>query len=947
MKSKLFQITIFSLWAYFNLPIVYAQLPLGSHCNDLGGDPSSIIPGNQFTAFNTAQHYAALIKQAQNTTFDTAVPVGAGETSAQSQVYYIAPNGGSGAGTKTDPWNLAWANKSLKAGNTGLLLSGTYEGIIEPKNSGTEGNPISIKAAPGAEVHVKALNVQPAIKLYKDYILIEGFTLSRKDYLELPDKFVRASNIEVRSDHITIRNMKIVNNGDYICQNRRAYETGVAAGGSYGLYENNYIHRMKQGIAIETDKRGSKFNVIRGNTISDPFYDGIRIGYGKGKPLGHLIEKNVIFGGLVSDGITFDSGARDGDPEDHKGINSVIVRNNAIFTHAENNIDLKGTTNIVIEGNYLWGALGDNDGSNAIKIDRANPTSLRNTDNTGGYSITKGGSTSSSRVIIRNNVLIDSNQGTIALGGYKVYNNTILNNRRNSFQGPNLPTASLDSRKPGHAGILGNGTGPNAALLNNVIGDHGYEVVIRSNGSARIDGNVYYNTFQSPLFSVLTTKHDWTSLSFEQWQTWLKTKSNYTGDEIHSQLANGGPENLFVNVPDQPTGDPALMDFTLASSSPAIDKGVFLTETVGSGSGKTMVVKDAGVFMDGFGITAGDIIQLGGQTQTAKIVEINGNKLTLNQELIWSSGVGLSLEYKGSRPDAGAVEFVANNNDDGNGGGSIENNTDEDGDGILNADDAFPTDPNESVDTDNDGVGNNTDTDDDGDGFTDAVEIAAGTDPLDSGSRPNSSTPSSLIAHYSFDNIAGVTVSDQSGNGNDAIRSGTKVVPGKIGNGLQFDGKSDYVVSRAFDVVGSEITLSAWIKANGFGIHDARIISKATGTEEQDHYWMLSTMENNGSKLRFRLKTNGQTSTLIGTQNIPVGKWVHAMASYDGSHMRLYLDGKDNGSVSKMGNISINPAVGIRVGDNPKTSARNFDGLIDDVRVYNQALSVDEISDIR
>ena len=70
------------------------------------------------------------------------------------------------------------------------------------------------------------------------------------------------------------------------------------------------------------------------------------------------------------------------------------------------------------------------------------------------------------------------------------------------------------------------------------------------------------------------------------------------------------------------------------------------------------------------------------------------------------------------------------------------------------------------------------------------------------------------------------------------------------------------------------------------------------------------------------------------------------MASYDGSSMRLYLDGKESGSMNKAGDISPNPAAAIRVGDNPKTSARNFDGVIDDVRVYNRAFSAVEIQQL-
>ncbi|MDQ7047690.1 MAG: hypothetical protein Q9M39_08785, partial [Sulfurovum sp.] len=70
-----------------------------------------------------------------------------------------------------------------------------------------------------------------------------------------------------------------------------------------------------------------------------------------------------------------------------------------------------------------------------------------------------------------------------------------------------------------------------------------------------------------------------------------------------------------------------------------------------------------------------------------------------------------------------------------------------DGDGIPNANDAFPRDAEESIDTDNDGIGNNADTDDDNDGYSDAQEIAAGSDPLDPNSVPSQNqTPTAVIA---------------------------------------------------------------------------------------------------------------------------------------------------------------------------------------------------------
>jgi RHS repeat-associated protein len=72
-------------------------------------------------------------------------------------------------------------------------------------------------------------------------------------------------------------------------------------------------------------------------------------------------------------------------------------------------------------------------------------------------------------------------------------------------------------------------------------------------------------------------------------------------------------------------------------------------------------------------------------------------------------------------------------------GDLIPDETDEDidGDGTPNDGDAFPADPTEILDTDGDGTGDNADDDDDGDGYTDAVEAAAGTDPLDPAVHPS------------------------------------------------------------------------------------------------------------------------------------------------------------------------------------------------------------------
>jgi hypothetical protein len=102
-------------------------------------------------------------------------------------------------------------------------------------------------------------------------------------------------------------------------------------------------------------------------------------------------------------------------------------------------------------------------------------------------------------------------------------------------------------------------------------------------------------------------------------------------------------------------------DFHLNSSSQMIDNGTFLTNTSSNGSGTILPIFDVNYFFDGFGVQEelGDIIQLEGQTTTARIVSINysGNSLTLNQSLTWQNNTGVFLAYKGDSPDMGAFEY--------------------------------------------------------------------------------------------------------------------------------------------------------------------------------------------------------------------------------------------------------------------------------------------------
>lgn len=203
-----------------------------------------------------------------------------------------------------------------------------------------------------------------------------------------------------------------------------------------------------------------------------------------------------------------------------------------------------------------------------------------------------------------------------------------------------------------------------------------------------------------------------------------------------------------------------------------------------------------------------------------------------------------------------------------------------------------------------------------------------------------------LVGHWKFDEGSGISAADSSGNGNSGtVTNGPTWTTGKINSALSFDGTDDYVTLGTMDVPGSAVTIAMWVKADSFSSTiDTRFISKANSTAESGHWWMLGQTNSGGDKLRFRLKAGGSTATLIASSGtLPLNAWFHAVATYDGSTMRLYKDGVEVGSLAKSGALNTDSTIPVNIGRNPDGS-NYMDGATDDVRIYNRTLSVSEIS---
>ncbi|MFW9874818.1 MAG: DUF2341 domain-containing protein, partial [Candidatus Thorarchaeota archaeon] len=182
---------------------------------------------------------------------------------------------------------------------------------------------------------------------------------------------------------------------------------------------------------------------------------------------------------------------------------------------------------------------------------------------------------------------------------------------------------------------------------------------------------------------------------------------------------------------------------------------------------------------------------------------------------------------------------------------------------------------------------------------------------------------------------------DSTFNNRDGTNTGSVDVEGKIGDGQDFErnDNTDNINIGTWSVSGSKITIQAWVKFESFSRGDARILSKNSGTSDNNEYhvWMIGTWDYNPpARLRGRIKTgisdSSGTSTFIAPSgNLSINTWYLTTIKYDGSNIHLVLNGNPVATLSKSGSLRINNWP-ITIGNSP-TLARPIDAVIDEVRI--------------
>jgi hypothetical protein len=179
---------------------------------------------------------------------------------------------------------------------------------------------------------------------------------------------------------------------------------------------------------------------------------------------------------------------------------------------------------------------------------------------------------------------------------------------------------------------------------------------------------------------------------------------------------------------------------------------------------------------------------------------------------------------------------------------------------------------------------------------------------------------------------------------NGTISGATWNTQGKFGNALSFDGVNDWVTvadANALDLT-TGMTLEAWVfpTANGAGAWRNVIIKERPNGEVYNLY--ANTTGNVPQVYVVRAAQTGAPLAATGSAMVPVNTWTHLAATYDGTTLRLYVNGTQVGTQAVSGALVVSTGV-LRIGGN-NLWGEFFQGRIDEVRIYNRALTAGEIA---
>jgi len=205
------------------------------------------------------------------------------------------------------------------------------------------------------------------------------------------------------------------------------------------------------------------------------------------------------------------------------------------------------------------------------------------------------------------------------------------------------------------------------------------------------------------------------------------------------------------------------------------------------------------------------------------------------------------------------------------------------------------------------------------------------------------------VAYFQLNETDGTTAFDYIGGYNGTIVGGmtlgfTEPRPPAFGGfpssntSFQFNDTDAYVEAPlTLDVNPSAFTISVWINVIAFDKTWQAIVTKG------DSSWRL---HRSGTSSTVAFSTTGLSNVdLSSARSVNDGLWHHLVAVYDGTKKYIYIDGTLDVSVAVTGTLA-QDTYPVRIGENAQATGRYFNGSIDEVALFNHALSADQIGNL-
>jgi hypothetical protein len=221
-----------------------------------------------------------------------------------------------------------------------------------------------------------------------------------------------------------------------------------------------------------------------------------------------------------------------------------------------------------------------------------------------------------------------------------------------------------------------------------------------------------------------------------------------------------------------------------------------------------------------------------------------------------------------------------------------------------------------------------------------ATKVAAGGTAGAVTSGTKQANGAGLVAAYGFEEGSGKKVVDASGKGNHGIIKGAvRIDKGRYGKALKFDGKNDWVTVKndASLDLSNGMTLEAWVYPLSQTKGNNAVIVKRKPKGEA--YALFSEEDAN---LPAAYIHDGKYHGVSSRSRLPAKTWSHLVATYDGYHQKLYVNGALAATSAKKTLIKSSKGM-LRIGG-IQAGGENFHGYIDEVRIYNRALTPGEVN---